>query len=166
MSPSIAPTPNAPLQAGWGVPAAYRVLYPLRSSADVLAAAAALPADGQRVPWSPAAHVRWPVTFRLATRAFLLSKARTRRMVAAAGEAAVPLGAAALDSLPDELVESIVAAAAHPVAARSGTHPSTHRTDAERCCCAAAHQLRASTPSQPPHPARLIRCHTVLGGSD
>ncbi|PSC73018.1 tRNA pseudouridine synthase A [Micractinium conductrix] len=108
-------------EAGWGVPAAYRVLYPLRSSADVLAAAAALPADGQRVPWSPAAHVRWPVTFRLATRAFLLSKARTRRMVAAAGEAAVPLGAAALDSLPDELVESIVAAAAHPVAASPPT---------------------------------------------
>ena len=116
--------------------------HALRSEAEVLEAAARLPPEGDSLPWSPARHSRFPPAFRSAAAALLLCKRRARALVAAAAGAAatagsadgevtsaaaigsgspsapppaVPAAAAALDTLPDELVQPILAMAAHPL---------------------------------------------------
>lgn len=124
--------------------------HALRSEAEVLEAAARLPSEGDSLPWSPASHGRFPAAFRSAAQALLLCKRRARALVVAAAEAAatasadgegdgsagaagstggqgtppptVPAAAAALDTLPDELVLPILAAAAHPLDAWFSAH--------------------------------------------
>ncbi|KAL4443369.1 hypothetical protein ABPG75_011106 [Micractinium tetrahymenae] len=99
----------------------------LRSDEEVLAAAAGLAPEGQALPWAPlpGVHPRFPPAFRSAARALLLCRARARRMVAAAEAAGggttsrVPQGVGLLDSLPEELIQPILALAAHPLEAWS-----------------------------------------------
>lgn len=119
--------------------------HALRSEAEVLEAAARLLPEGNSLAWSAARHGRFPPAFRSAAQALLLCKHRARALVAAAAAAAaaaagsgeaeaegapaagggspatatalpvVPPAAAALDSLPDELVQPILGMAAHPL---------------------------------------------------
>lgn len=117
--------------------------HALRSEAEVLEAAARLLPEGNSLAWSAARHVRFPPAFRSAAQALLLCKHRARALVAAASAAAAAAAgsgeaeaegapaasgsspgtappvvlpaAAALDSLPDELVQPILGMAAHPL---------------------------------------------------
>ena len=101
--------------------AAQRAGLVLASEEEVLEAASALPPDGgELVPWSPAAHRRFPPAFRQAVSTLLLHRARVRSMVAAAdveaeAGAAPPQGVVCLDALPEALVQPVVAAMAHPL---------------------------------------------------
>lgn len=99
----------------------------LRSDSEVMAAAAGLAPEGQALPWAPlpGVHHRFPPAFRSAARALLLCRSRVRRLVAAAeagrsdAVGQLPPGVMLLDSLPEGLVQPILAAAAHPLEAWS-----------------------------------------------
>lgn len=83
-------------------------------------------AEGGLMPWSPAIHRMFPSQFKDAAKVLLLCKHRARSLVAAAqeqggcgavGQHAVPAAAAALDSLPDELLHLVLCKSAYPLEA-------------------------------------------------